>query len=118
MRYIRSRLLSLILAVSFLTAGLSGLTASASEDDALQFDPQAAYQGEYTVSDNEYFPGTIVFKTYQATYVTEPITGKTWGGSPSEDYFKLNIKVPVSYNGEVFDQEAMADAPIVFYTPW
>ena len=118
MRYINSRLLSLILAVSFLTAGLSGLTASASEDDALQFDPQAAYQGEYTVSDNEYFPGTIVFKTYQATYVTEPITGKTWGGSPSEDYFKLNIKVPVSYNGEVFDQEAMADAPILFYNPW
>lgn len=118
MRHIRSRLLSLILAVSFLTAGLSGLTASASEDDALQFDPQAAYQGEYTVSDNEYFPGTIVFKTYQATYVTEPITGKTWGGSPSEDYFKLNIKVPVSYNGEVFDQEAMADAPILFYNPW
>ena len=110
-----------------LSRDLDGFFAFADEllDDAqtdetisLDFDADAAYQGEYTVSDNEYFPGTIVFKTYQATYVTEPITGKTWGGSPSEDYFKLNIKVPVSYNGEVFDQEAMADAPILFYNPW
>ncbi len=118
MRHIRFRLLSLFLTAAVLTAGLSTLTASASEDTSLHFDPQAAYQGQFTVSGNEYFPGTIVFKTYQVTYAAKPITGLTWDGSPSEDYFKMNIKVPVSYNGTFFDQDAMADAPILFYNPW
>lgn len=114
MKRLAALLLTAVMALS-LTAFAPALAA---EDDPLIFDPEAAYQGEYTVSDNENFPGALVFKTYQASYASRPITGLTWGDAPSEDYFKLNVKVPVSYNGAVFDEKAVASAPILFYNPW
>ena len=121
MKLRKSRFLAMLLAVSMLVSLLTGMTAQAASDDpydALIFDAEEAYQGEYTVTDQENVGGTIVFKTYQVTYVTKPITGLTWADAPSENYFKMNIKVPVSYNGAAFDQAAMADAPILFYNPW
>ena len=117
----KARFLAALLTLSLLVSLLTGVTAQAASDDpydALIFDAEEAYQGEYTVTDQENVGGTIVFKTYQVTYVTKPITGLTWADAPSENYFKMNIKVPVSYNGAAFDQAAMADAPILFYNPW
>lgn len=117
----KARFLAALLTLSLLVSLLTGVTAQAASDDsydALIFDPETAYVGEYTVTDQDNVGGTIVFKTYQVTYVTKPITGLTWDGAPSEDYFKMNIKVPVSYNGVAFDQADMSDTPILFYNPW
>ena len=71
---------------------------------SLEFDPDAAYQGRFTVSG-------LTFDTYQVTYVTDPIAA-------FPDHFKLNIKVPVSYNDVVFDQDSVASGPILATNPW
>ena len=87
--------------------------------DSLIFDPVEAYQGEYTIQVDS---KDVVFKVYQVTYVTNPITGYSWGSwgppVPSEDYFKMNISVPVSYDGNAFDENDTQNAPMLFYNPW
>ena len=94
------------------TTDLDGFFRFASEllakdkDDSLNFDANAAYKGTYTVD------GTA-FKVYQATYCAKPVTGLTWGGAASEDYFKLNISVP-----DGMTREELAKAPILVYNPW
>ena len=77
------------------------------------FDLEKNYVGQYTT---EYEDGNYyTFKTYQAAYCDTPYTDE-WKNAA--DYFKLNIKVPVSFNDKQFDQAGMADAPIMFYNPW
>lgn len=71
---------------------------------SLEFDPNAAYQGRFTVSG-------LTFDTYQVTYVTDPIAA-------FPNHFKLNIKVPVSYADVVFDPVAVASGPILATNPW
>lgn len=79
---------------------------AAAEPDysSLEFDPNASYQGRFTDSG-------VTFDAYQVTYVTDPIAA-------FPDHFKLNIKVPVSYDDVVFDQDAVASGPILATNPW
>lgn len=74
------------------------------DHSSLEFDPNAAYQGRFTDSG-------LTFDTYQVTYVTDPIAA-------FPNHFKLNIKVPVSYNDVVFDPAAVASGPILATNPW
>ena len=76
------------------------------------FDAEKAYCGEYTA---EYNGNTFVFKTYQVKYCDAPFTDE-WENA--ENYFKMNIKVPVSYNGVPFKEADLAKAPIMFANPW
>lgn len=71
---------------------------------SLEFDPNASYQGRFTDSG-------VTFDSYQVTYVTDPIAA-------FPDHFKLNIKVPVSYDDVDFDQDAVASGPILATNPW
>lgn len=94
----------------FVALGLALLVPAPSfaDDDrdysSLIFDADAAYQGRFTDSG-------ITFDAYQVTYVTDPIAA-------FPDHFKLNIKVPVSYNDVVFDPAAVASGPILATNPW
>ncbi len=91
---------------------------------SLSFDADAAYQGEYTVEGDDYVPGALVFKTYQVTYCTNPytdewvVTDRNGTEVAASEFFKMNIKVPVSYDGTAFDEAALAAAPILFHNPW
>ena len=86
------------------------------EKNTLVFDPEETYVGTYTIAGNAAVPGTIEFKTYQVTYVKNPFEA---GLFPNSDKIHtMNIKVPVSYNGVQFDQDALSEAPILFYNPW
>ena len=93
--------------------------AAAVENQDLIFDADTAYQGEFATT---YNGKEIKFKVYQATYVTNPITGYEWGRGgtlePSENFFKLNINVPISYDGVPFDEAAVDAAPMLFFIPW
>ncbi|MDR0489655.1 MAG: hypothetical protein LBH28_00215 [Oscillospiraceae bacterium] len=59
--------------------------------------------------------GTLVFDSYQVTYVANPFTNE-WANAAN--YHKMNIKVPVSFKGVAFTAGALATAPILFVNPW
>ena len=99
-------------AVSLFEFAEAALAEADAEEDKFIFDAEEAYMGEYTVEKNGV---TYVFKTYQVTYCDAPFTDE-WENAG--DYFKMNIKVPVSINGVAFDEADLADAPILFYNPW
>lgn len=82
------------------------LLAKDEDPTELSFNANSAYKGTYTYQGVE-------FSTYQVTYCSKPITGLTWAGKPSEDYFKMNIKVPTGMT-----KEELAEAPILIYNPW
>lgn len=99
--------LGILLAAALAVVSMPAQSFAAPEPDdysALVFDRDAAYQGRFTASG-------LTFDTYQVTYVTDPIPG-------FENFFKLNIKVPISYNDVVFDQDAVASGPILATNPW
>lgn len=74
--------------------------------DELRFDKEKAYVGTY-------FVNGIRYDAYQAVYCTKPITGLIWSGEKSEDFFKLNIKVP----RDISDGKLQC-ARILMYNPW
>ena len=74
-----------------------------------------AVAGAYTIT-----AGTLVFDSYQVTYVANPFTNE-W--SNAANYHKMNIKVPVSFTPTggttiTFSEEDLALAPILFVNPW
>ena len=110
------RALSILLATLIAISMFSIFSAtSLAADDPLIFDSDAAFTGEYTIAGNAVVPGSITFKTYQVTYVGNPFTDE-FPNAPN--YHKMNIKVPVSYNGIAFDEASLTNAPILFYNPW
>ena len=122
MKKTRSSLLAFLFVFSLFVHTPLTPKAQAAPDpvyDSLVFNPEAAYQGEYTIQVDS---KDVVFKVYQVTYVTNPITGHSWGAwgppCPSEDYFKMNISVPVRYDGNAFDENDTRNAPMLFYNPW
>ncbi|HLS49368.1 MAG TPA: hypothetical protein VK024_05180, partial [Actinomycetaceae bacterium] len=108
MRNIKKRARAVIALFAALGLALVIPAPSFADEEAdyssLIFDADAAYQGRFTDSG-------ITFDTYQVTYVADPIAA-------FPDHFKLNIKVPVSYNDVVFDPAAVASGPILATNPW
>jgi len=104
-----SILLIVTLVLSLIPFSFSALAAS----DPLAFDIDAAYIGRYTVNGNTTVPGVLVFDSYQVTYVANPTTFPT-----AASIQRMNIKVPVSYDGVLFDEADIADAPMLMYNPW
>jgi hypothetical protein len=108
MKHTDKRARGAIAVLAALGLALAVPTPSFADDEpdysSLEFDSDAAYQGRFTDSG-------LTFDTYQVTYVTDPIAA-------FPDHFKLNIKVPVSYNDVVFDPAAVASGPILATNPW
>lgn len=113
----------LVLVVTFAVV----LTASADVD--LHFDAEASYVGQHiytgTLDGKEQIEGGLVTNAYKVTYVSKPLSDDitlycrfTKGNYPAGEFTKMNIIVPESYNGRVFTEEELANAPILIYTPW
>jgi len=97
--------LGIVLAGVLLVSGpVPSFAAPEPDYSSLEFDSETAYQGTFTSSG-------VTFDTYQVTYVTDPV-------ALFPNHFKLNIKVPISYGGVVFDPAAVASGPILAYNPW
>lgn len=123
---------SFALLLCLLTTLLFGCLTASAEQAApvdLHFNAEAAYVGQRT------YPGTLdgvteienglVTNAYKVTYVSNPLSDDiilpcrfTKGTYPAGEFFKMNIIVPESYDGRVFTEEELANAPIIIYTPW
>ncbi|MDR0490600.1 MAG: S-layer homology domain-containing protein [Oscillospiraceae bacterium] len=106
------------------------IPAAKEASDPFEFVATVAYRGRQTtiitgsttiLGDPN--AGDYVYDSYLVTYVSDPIIGKTWAARPSQDYFKMSIKVPVSFTpvgGTKFELNAddVATAPIMYRNPW
>jgi hypothetical protein len=100
--------------------------ADAADYSSLIFDLDEAYVGEATLAGDGMFPEALVYKTYEVeAYTTNPVRGQTWqsgwmgpASTPSEDFFKMYIHVPVSYGDETFDAASVAQASIMLKVNW
>ena len=83
----------------------------------LTFDADASFVGRYSVTDvNAVVPGVIEYDAYQVTYVANPYTTNVFPNATQ--IHRMNIKVPVSYDGIPFDPAEVAKSPILMYNPW
>lgn len=84
------------------------------EEDMI-FDPDATFLSEST-------RGDLTYKTYMVeSFVTNPVIGENWaesGNTPSENFYRMYIHVPVKYGNTEFDEASLRNAPMMFKVNW